>query len=160
VPRNRRSLVHAAAAAAAAAVGGGRLAARVAAAAPAYRPQTRRLPIVMVPVLTHEFAGFLDYLTPDFATGGMLAGKEVFAFLPNHLAAYAGDTLEFTCYNPADDRHTLTFPDLNQSADVPGGTSGTLTLTDLAPGIYRFHCTVAEHEPFMWGQLVVLPAPA
>jgi plastocyanin len=154
MPRTRRSLVGAAAAALAAAGGG------PVAAAPASRPQTRAVPLVMVPVLTHEFAGFLGYLGKDFAAGGLLAGKEVFAFSPSHLAAYAGDTLAITCYNPADDPHTLTFPDLQQSVDVPGGQAGRLTLPDLRPGIYRFHCTVAEHEPFMWGQLVVLPAPA
>jgi plastocyanin len=152
-------LVRATAAALAAAVGGDRPADR-AAAALAYQPQTRTMPLVMVPVLTHEFAGFLGYLKADFAPGGLLAGKEVFAFSPSHLAAYAGDTVEITCANPADDPHTLTFPDLGQAVTCPGGQAAGLTLTDLRPGIYRFLCTVEEHKPFMWGQLVVLPAPA
>src|SRR5262245_25842726 len=124
--RTRRSLLGTAGMALAAA-GGARLA--PAAAAPAASaPTTRQLPIMMVPVLTHEYAGFLDYLTAAFAKGGMLDGKEVFGFYPSHLSAYAGDTLELTCYNPADDPHTMTFVELGQNVDVPGGQSAKITL--------------------------------
>jgi hypothetical protein len=158
--RTRRALLGAGPAAMVTAVGGGPLTARTAAPTAASQPQTRQLPLVLVPVLTHEFAAILPYLTPAFAPGGLLAGKAVFAFLPHHLTAYAGDTLELTGYNPADDPHTLTVPALPQSVAIPGGHVAKLTLRDLVPGIYQFRCSVAEHMPFMWGQLVVLPPPA
>lgn len=126
----------------------------------AYQPQKRTLVISMVPVLTHEFSSFLPYLAADFAKGGMLAGKEIFAFLPAHVSAYAGDSVDFQIYNPADDAHTLTVIELQQSVDALGHHTATLSLQNLKQGIYTLACLEPEHEPFMWGQLTVLPPPA
>jgi cupredoxin-like protein len=122
--------------------------------------QGRHLIVSMVPVLTHEFQTFLPYLKGAFATGGMLDGKELFAFLPAHVAAYAGESLTFDIYNPADDPHTMTFLSLDKTIDVPGHDKATLALGPLAAGIYDFACLEEEHVPFMWGQLTVLPRPA
>lgn len=121
--------------------------------------QGRTLVISMVPVLTHEFQTFLPYLKNAFTKGGLLDGKELFAFLPAHVSAYAGEPLTFEIYNPADDPHTMTFISLQQTVDVPGHAKATLTLPPLKAGIYDFACLELEHEPFMWGQLTVLPPP-
>jgi plastocyanin len=153
----RRSLL--ASAGLALAVAGTHAAPTVAAATP-YQPQTRTMPIAMLPLLTHEFAALLPYLKDDFAGGGQLDGKEVYGFYPSHVTAYAGDTITFTIINPADDPHTMTFVGLNQSVEVKGKQSATLTLEKVAEGIYTFLCAQAEHAPWMWGQLVVLPAPS
>ena len=122
--------------------------------------QGRHLVITMVPVLTHEFQTFLPYLTKAFAKGGLLDGKEVFCFLPGHVSAYGGEAITFDIYNPADDPHTMTFLSLGKTVDVPGAGKASLTLPALNAGIYDFACLEAEHEPFMWGQLTVLPRPA
>lgn len=122
--------------------------------------QGRHLVIAMVPVLTHEFQTFLPYLKNAFAKGGLLDGKELFCFLPAHVAAYAGEVITFDIYNPADDPHTMTFLSLQKTVDVPGHAKATLTLPPLRAGIYDFACLEAEHEPFMWGQLTILPQAA
>lgn len=120
----------------------------------------RHLVISMVPVLTHEFQTFLPYLKNAFAKGGLLDGKELFAFLPAHVSVYAGEPITFDIYNPADDPHTMTILSLDKTVDVPGHDKATLTLPPLGVGIYDFACLEEEHEPFMWGQLTVLPRPA
>ena len=127
---------------------------------PAYQPQPRTFVISMVPVLSKEFAAFLPYLKEDFAAGGELSGKQVYAFLPAVVSAYAGDTITFEIYNPADHAHTMTFISLQKTVDVPGPGKATLTLPALAPGIYDFACLEPEHEPFMTGQLTILAPPA
>ena len=86
-------------------------------------------------------------------------GKEVYGFVPAGLFAFAGDTVTFHIYNVSDDTHTLTFPELQQSVTLLGKTDNHLTLKDVQPGIYRFECLEPEHYPFMWGELMVIPAP-
>ena len=81
------------------------------ATATAYQPQTREMYVSMVPVLVHEMSSFLPYLSEDFGKGGLLEGKEVYAFMPSTLIAYAGDSLNLHIYNPADDPHTFTIVD-------------------------------------------------
>lgn len=122
--------------------------------------QGRHLVISMVPVLTHEFQTFLPYLKNAFAQGGLLDGKELFAFLPAHVSAYVGEPITFDIYNPADDAHTMTFVNLDKTVDVPGHAKASLTLPPLKAGIYDFACLEEEHVPFMWGQLTILPRPA
>ena len=110
----------------------------------------------MVPLLGHEMSDFLPYLTDDFAKGGMLDGKEVYAFMPSTLVAYGGDTLNLHLSNPTDDPHTFTVLELSQSVFVAPKTQRTLTLTSIPVGIYPVMCVETEHMPFMWGQLVLL----
>src|SRR5438105_2655988 len=81
---------------------------------------TRNLVVTAVPLLVHEQAGFFDYLNHDFGKGGMLKDKEVWAFSPNTLTVYAGDTVHVTVVNPGDDPHTFTISEMNFSMNVKG----------------------------------------
>ena len=131
------------------------------AAAPAadstYQPQTREITLITVPLVAHEQTAIYDYLKDDFAPGGVLAGKEIYGFYPSTVTVYAGDTLHFTITNPQDDAHTFTIPDLAANISLPGQTTQTLTVTAAKAGVYQFLCEVGDHQPYMWGQLVVLP---
>ena len=121
---------------------------------PAYQPHTRAVTVTAVPLLTKEMAAVYPFLKADFAAQGVLAGKEVYAFIPSTLVAYAGDTLEITFVNPEDDAHTFVLPDL--AVALPGQTTKTVRYAVGAPGIYPFQCNMAAHAPMMDGQLVVL----
>ena len=121
---------------------------------PAYHPRTRAITVTAVPLLTREMAVIYPFLKTDFAAQGVLAGKEVYAFIPSTLTAYAGDTLEITFVNPEDDAHTFVLPDL--SVALPGQSTKTVRYPVGAPGIYPFQCNMAAHAPMMSGQLVVL----
>ena len=122
-----------------------------------YQPHTRSLTVTAVPLLTKEMAAVYPFLKSDFAAQGLLAGKEVYAFIPSTLTAYAGDTLAITLVNPEDDPHTFVLPDL--SVALPGQSTRTVRYAVGAPGIYPFQCNMAAHAPMMSGQLVVLAAP-
>jgi len=124
------------------------------------KPQMRDMYVAMVPVLVHEMASFLPYLTADFAKGGLLEGKEVYAFMPSTLTGYAGDSLSLHIYNPADDAHTFTVIELSKSVTVPGKSVNAMVLEKVPAGIYTLMCAEAEHMPFMWGQIVLLQPPA
>lgn len=125
-----------------------------AACRPAYRPRTRAVTVTAVPLLTRELATVYPFLKADFAAQGVLAGKEVYAFIPSTLVAYAGDTLEITLVNPEDDAHTFVLSNL--AVALPGQTTKTVRYPVGAPGIYPFRCNMAAHTPMMSGQLVVL----
>ncbi|HEX7104076.1 MAG TPA: cupredoxin domain-containing protein [Nitrolancea sp.] len=125
-----------------------------------YTPQTRSYTITAVPVLVHEMQGTLDYLQKDFAPGGVLDGKEVYGFMPSTLTVYQGDTVNLTLVNPADDPHTLTISEFGVNAQMPGTSSTTTSFVASKAGIYTYVCEEAEHFPYMYGQLVVLPDPA
>jgi plastocyanin len=129
-------------------------------AAAAYQPQPRTVTISMVPLLVHEQTSQLPYLSQAFANGGVLYQKEVYAFMPPTTVCYAGDTLNVTVVNPANDPHTFTVTELGQSIKVDGASTGSIILPNLAAGIYTVMCAEPEHMPFMWGQIVVLPPPA
>ncbi|HEU5424148.1 MAG TPA: cupredoxin domain-containing protein [Nitrolancea sp.] len=122
-----------------------------------YQPQTRDFTVVAVPTLVHEMQGTLDYLQKDFAPGGLLDGKEVYAFSPSTLVVYQGDSVNLTLVNPADDAHTFTISDLNVNAQMPGQSSSHASFVAGKAGIYTFVCAEDEHSPYMWGQLIVLP---
>lgn len=109
-----------------------------------------------MPLLVKEMRTLLPFLGPDFARGGILAGKEVYAFVPNHLTVGEGDTLRFTFYNPEDDRHGFVLPAL--AVSLPGQSVTRATYVAATPGIFSFFCSVPSHLPMMQGQLVVLPA--
>jgi len=125
-----------------------------------YTPQTRTYTITAVPVLVHEMQSTLPYLQKDFAPGGVLDGKEVYGFMPSTLTVYQGDTLNLTLVNPADDPHTFTISEFGVNAQMPGTSSTTTSFVASKAGIYTYVCEEAEHVPFMYGQLVVLPDPA
>ena len=123
----------------------------------AYQPRTRAVTVTAVPLLTKEMAAVYPFLKADFAAQGVLAGKEVYAFIPSTLTAYTGDTLAITFVNPEDDAHTFVLPDF--SVALPGQSLKTVRYAVGAPGIYPFRCDIPAHAPMMSGQLVVL-APA
>lgn len=117
-------------------------------------PRTRSLTITTVPLLTKEMTAVYPFLKTDFADQGVLAGKEVYAFVPSTIVAYAGDTLELTFVNPEDDAHTFVLPDL--AVALPGQSRKTVRYPVGAPGIYPFQCNIGAHAPMMNGQLLVL----
>jgi uncharacterized cupredoxin-like copper-binding protein len=111
--------------------------------------------ITTVPLLVKEMRGVLPFLAPDFAPGGILANKEVYAFVPNHFTVGEGDTLQLTFYNPEDDIHSFVLPDL--AIALPGQTVTHATYVAAHAGLFTFTCSIPSHLPMMWGQLEVLP---
>ena len=71
----------------------------------AYVPQTREVTLTAVPLLTKELQSVYPFLSQDFAAGGVLEGKEIYAFVPDTVTVYEGDTVHFTLVNPEDDEH-------------------------------------------------------
>ena len=131
---------------------------RVASASPAsrYTPRGRNVTLTTVPLLVKEQQEVLPFLKEDFAKGGVLDGKEVYAFSPATVTVVEGDTIHFTFINPEDDVHSFVLPDL--AVSLPGQRTVTATYVAKHAGIYPFVCAVQAHMPMMSGQLVVLPA--
>jgi plastocyanin len=121
-------------------------------------PQTREFTVTAVPLLTKEMQRTYGFLAKDFAPGGVLEGKEVYAFEPSSMTVYEGDTLALTLINPEDDAHSFVLPNL--SVTLPPQSRVSATYVARAAGTYRYLCAVPAHLPFMYGTLVVLPAPA
>lgn len=121
-----------------------------------YTPTTRAITITTVPLLVKEEQNVLPFLEEDFGKGGVLDGKEVYAFSPSTVTVVEGDTIQFTFINPEDDLHSFVLPDL--AVQLPGQKTTTATYIAKHAGIIRFVCAVQAHLPMMWGQLVVLPA--
>lgn len=121
-----------------------------------YAPTTKEFVVTTVPMLVHELTKTFGYLNRDFK-GGVLNGKEVWAFNPSSLTVYQGDTVDIKVVNPSGDAHTFTLADLGFNLDIKaqGTASGSFVASKV--GVFRFACQVTEHVPYMWGQLVVLP---
>ena len=135
------------------------LAAGCAAPAPpsaAYRPRLREATITAVPLLTREMQRIYPFLAHDFAPGGVLEGKEVYAFEPGAVTVVEGDTLALTLVNPEDDPHSFVLPDL--AVAMPPESTVTARWVAARAGLYHFTCSIPAHLPFMAGTLVVLPA--
>lgn len=125
-------------------------------AQPTYSPRTRELTLLTVPLLSKELEATYPFLREDFAPGGVLEGKEVYAFVPSSLTVVEGDTIHFTFLNPEDDAHDFVLPGL--AVPIPGQSVTHATWTARHPGLFSFVCTVPGHLPAMYGQLLVLPA--
>ncbi|HET9799141.1 MAG TPA: cupredoxin domain-containing protein [Gemmatimonadaceae bacterium] len=123
---------------------------------PRYTPVSRTITVTTVPLLVKEQQGVLPFLKEDFAKGGVLEGKEVYAFSPSTITVVEGDTIHFVLINPEDDVHSFVLPDL--AVSMPGQTTTTATYVATRAGIHPFVCAVQAHLPMMAGQLVVLPA--
>lgn len=123
-----------------------------------YKPQVRSFTVTMVPLQVHEMQAIELSLKKAFAKGGVLYGKEVYAMSPSTIVVYQGDTVRLTIVNPEDDAHTISFPDQGVTVTVRGESTATTTFVAKAPGAHTYLCTIPEHFPFMWGQIVVLPA--
>jgi plastocyanin len=122
-----------------------------------YVPRARVITLTTVPLLVKEAQTVYPFLKGDFAKGGVLDGKEVYAFSPGTVTVVQGDTIHFTFINPEDDLHSFVLPGL--AVSLPGQSTTHATYIARTAGIYAFTCNVATHLPMMWGQLVVL-APA
>lgn len=123
-------------------------------AIPDYAPQVREVTITTVPLLVHEQERVFPFLHAAFAKGGVLEGREVYAFVPGTITVIEGDTLHLTVINPEDDAHTLVLPGL--SLTLPAQRTTRATYVARSAGIYAITCNLPEHMPMMWGQLVVL----
>jgi hypothetical protein len=124
--------------------------------APRYVPRARELTVTTVPLLTKEMQRVYPFLRRDFAPGGVLEGKEIYAFVPGTLTVVEGDTIHFTFLNPEDDVHSFVMPGLVVA--LPGQSVTHATYVAALPGIFTFECNIASHLPSMYGHLVVLPA--
>jgi hypothetical protein len=125
-------------------------------------PRLRSFTLTTVPLLIKEQQDLYPFLKKDFGEGGVLEGKEVYAFEPSVLVAYRGDTLRLELVNPEDDLHTFAL-DGHPALDLPGQSTVVDTVVASRVGLFRFVCDIPSHSPFMYGQLVVLPpgdAPA
>ncbi len=119
-------------------------------------PVTREFTITTIPLLTKEMQRIYPFLVKDFAPGGVLEGKEVYAFEPSSITVYEGDTVRFTLINPEDDAHSFVLPDL--SVALPPQSRIQAAWIARSPGSYRYVCAIPSHLPFMYGTLTVLPA--
>jgi plastocyanin len=125
---------------------------------PAYVPQVREITLTAVPLLTKELQSVYPFLRDSFAPNGVLDGKEIYAFVPSTVTVVEGDTIHFTLVNPEDDEHKFVLEDL--VVDLPGQTVNRATYLAHSPGVFTFSCVMPTHVPYMYGQLVVLPAAA
>jgi plastocyanin len=119
-----------------------------------YTPHRRTIVITTVPLLVKEQTKTFPFLAKDFAPGGVLAGKEVYAFSPSTITVVAGDTLALTLINPEDDDHSFVMSDFFVKLPPQGKIDTTYVAR--TPGVYDFSCSVPAHVPMMRGQLVVL----
>src|SRR5512146_1622839 len=121
-----------------------------------YTPHRRTVVVTTVPLLVKEQTKTFPFLSKDFAPGGVLAGKEVYAFSPSTITVVAGDTLALTLINPEDDDHSFVMSDFFVKLPPQGKIDTTYVAR--TPGVYDFSCSVPAHVPMMHGQLVVLAA--
>jgi plastocyanin len=117
-------------------------------------PRSRYFTITTVPLLVKEERTVFPFLADAFASGGVLEGKEVYAFVPSSMTVMAGDTLHLSFVNPEDDVHAFVLHDL--FIPLPPQSRSDTTYVAREPGIFPFSCTVPEHLPMMRGELVVL----
>ena len=121
-----------------------------------YQPRTRSITVTTVPLLVKEARNLYPFLKPAFAKGGVLDGKEVYAFSPSTITVVQGDTIRLKLINPEDDLHSFVLPDF--AVTLPGGTATDTTYIANRVGVFTILCSVPSHLPMMSGQLVVLPA--
>ena len=123
---------------------------------PAYQPRTRAVTVTTVPLLVRESQRVFPFLKESFAPGGVLAGKEVYAFVPSTITVVAGDTVVFSFVNPEDDLHNFVLGTGELNVALPGERTTRAIYVATHAGIMRFACTVPGHAPMMAGELVVL----
>ena len=114
--------------------------------------------ITTVPILSKELRTVYPFLGEVLGPQGVLAGKEVYAYLPNTITVVAGDTIRFEFINPEDDAHGFVLPHF--AVSLPGKAITHAEYVAPEPGIYTFNCSVQAHLPSMTGQLVVLAPEA
>ncbi|MGH7603672.1 MAG: cupredoxin domain-containing protein [Gemmatimonadaceae bacterium] len=107
-----------------------------------------------VPLLTKELQTIYPFLGRDFGRGGVLEGKEVYAFSPSSLTVVQGDTIHFTLINPEDDAHTFVLPGL--AVNLRPQSTVIADYIARNAGVFEYVCDIPAHSPMMYGQLVVL----
>jgi plastocyanin len=122
-----------------------------------YQPRNEQMVMTIVPFWVHEETGTFDYLNQDFSKKGILKDKEVWGFNPSSITVYQGDTVDITLYNPSSDPHTFTVMELGVNVPIQAEATAQVTFVASKIGTFHYMCAVGEHDPFMWGQLVVLP---
>jgi plastocyanin len=127
---------------------------RATTASRSYVPRTREITVTTVPLLVREQQSVFPFLTKDFGKGGVLEGKEVYAFSPSTVTVVEGDTIHFTFINPEDDDHSFVLPDL--VVPLPPQETTRVTYVAKHAGIYPILCAIPKHLPMMSGQLIVL----
>jgi len=79
-----------------------------------------------------------------------------FAYDPDAISIGSEGDSTIRLVNKGIVEHDLTIDDLDFQIAVPIGETAEGTLSDVAPGTYRFYCTVPGHEANgMFGELVV-----
>jgi plastocyanin len=119
-----------------------------------YVPRVREITVTTVPLLVREQQSVFPFLAKDFGKGGVLEGKEVYAFSPSTVTVAEGDTIHFTLINPEDDDHSFVLPDL--LVPLPPQQTTRVTYVAKHAGIYPILCAIPKHLPMMSGQLIVL----
>lgn len=123
-----------------------------------YTPRRRDITVTTVPLLVKEQSKVFPFLDPAFAKGGVLEGKEVYAFSPSTITVVEGDTIHLALINPEDDEHSFVLPDF--AVALAGNTRVDTTYVAKRAGIYPIVCAIQKHLPMMSGQLVVLSPAA
>lgn len=93
----------------------------------------------------------LPFLEKDFVKGGVLEGKEGYAFSLSTVTVVEGYTIHFTLVNPEDDVHSFVLTDF--AVSLPGQKTTAATYMARRPGIFSYVCAMPAHLPMMWGQL-------
>ena len=92
--------------------------------------------------------------TPDAAALSVDATE--FAYDPDGLTIASAGSTTISLVNVGIVEHDLTIDELDFKIAVAIGETAEGTLTDVAPGTYKFYCTVPGHEVNgMVGELVV-----
>jgi nitrous oxide reductase len=128
--------------------------------APAYEPQTRKFQMVTIQELIGEFANIPDLKEETenaLKEGGPTQGMEVYAWNPDSLTVYQGDTVDLSIGNAQGEEHIFVLPDLDVSKSIPGDSTAEVSFIASKVGVFQFICGVPEHQPWMQGFLTVLP---
>lgn len=129
-------------------------------AAATYTPQTRHFDMVTIQELIGEFANIpelKDETDSALKAGGPTKGKEVYAWDPDALTVYKGDTVDLLIGNAQGDLHIFTLPEFNVTKAIPGDSTASVSFVASKVGVFQFICGVANHQPWMQGFLTVLP---
>lgn len=125
-----------------------------------YTPQTRHFQMVTIQELIGEFANIPDLkdeIDTALKPGGPTDGHEVYAWDPNALTVYQGDTVDLAISNAQGDEHIFVLPEFNVNTPIPPDSSVDVSFKASKVGVFQYICGVPEHQPWMQGFLTVLP---
>jgi plastocyanin len=131
------------------------------AAGSTYTPQTRHFQMVTIQELVGEFANIRDLMDETenaLKEGGPTKGHEVYAWDPDSLTVYQGDTVEIEIGNAQGEDHIFVLADFGITETIPGDSTKAVSFEASKVGLFQFVCGVPDHLPWMQGFLTVLPA--